>query len=101
VFGKVDHKQTNSLAEATHLYESPGQAIRATDWFKLPPQSVLVIMTIWIAAGEDRLRLSGSAGAQWHENDRTPWQPKFPRLRIGIEPQVQPQVMTSCRLCTC
>jgi PTH1 family peptidyl-tRNA hydrolase len=65
-----------------------GQAIRAaTDWFKLPPESVLVIYDdMDLPLGRMRLRLSGSAGghngmksAIAHLGTQT-----FPRLRIGI-----------------
>ena len=65
-----------------------GQAIRAVvDWYKLPPQSVLVIYDdMDLPLGRIRLRLSGSAGghngmksAIAHLGTR-----EFPRLRIGI-----------------
>jgi PTH1 family peptidyl-tRNA hydrolase len=65
-----------------------GQAIRAvTDWYKLPPESVLVIYDdMDLPVGKLRLRLSGSAGGQngmkstiAHLGTQT-----FPRLRIGI-----------------
>ncbi len=65
-----------------------GQAIRAAvDWFKLPPESVLVIYDdMDLPFGKLRLRLSGSAGghngmksAIAHLGTQT-----FPRLRLGI-----------------
>lgn len=65
-----------------------GQAIRAAvDWYKLSPQSVLLIYDdMDLPLGRLRLRLSGSAGghngvrsAIAHLNTQD-----FPRLRIGI-----------------
>lgn len=65
-----------------------GQAIRAvTDWFKLPPESVLVIYDdMDLPLGRIRLRLSGSAGG--HNGMKSAiahlGTQNFPRLRIGI-----------------
>jgi PTH1 family peptidyl-tRNA hydrolase len=65
-----------------------GQSIQAvTNWYKLPPESVLVIYDdMDLPLGKTRLRLSGSAGghngmksAIAHLNSQN-----FPRLRIGI-----------------
>lgn len=65
-----------------------GQAIQAViNWYKLPPESVLVIYDdLDLPLGKTRLRLSGSAGghngmksAIAHLNTQN-----FPRLRIGI-----------------
>lgn len=65
-----------------------GQSIRSvTDWYKLSPESVLVIYDdMDLPLGKIRLRLSGSAGghngmksAIAHLNTD-----KFPRLRVGI-----------------
>jgi peptidyl-tRNA hydrolase, PTH1 family len=65
-----------------------GQSIRAvTDWYKLSPESVLVIYDdMDLPLGKIRLRLSGSAGghngmksAIAHLNTDN-----FPRLRVGI-----------------
>lgn len=65
-----------------------GQAIRAvTDWYKLPPESVLVIYDdMDLPIGKIRLRLSGSAGG--HNGMKSAIShlgtQNFPRLRIGI-----------------
>ncbi|MBD2184602.1 aminoacyl-tRNA hydrolase [Planktothrix sp. FACHB-1355] len=65
-----------------------GQAIRSvTDWFKLPPESVLVIYDeMDLPLGKIRLRLSGSAGG--HNGMKSAiahlGTQNFPRLRIGI-----------------
>ena len=65
-----------------------GQAIRAvTDWYKLPPESVLVIYDdMDLPIGKIRLRLSGSAGG--HNGMKSAiahlGTQNFPRLRIGI-----------------
>lgn len=76
------------LLKPTTYMNNSGQAIRAvTDWYKLPPESVLVIYDeMDLPVGRLRLRLSGSAGghngmksAIAHLGTQT-----FPRLRIGI-----------------
>ncbi|MBD2076713.1 aminoacyl-tRNA hydrolase [Phormidium sp. FACHB-592] len=76
------------LLKPTTYMNNSGQAIRAvTDWYKLPPESVLVIYDdMDLPVGKLRLRLSGSAGGQngmksaiAHLGTQT-----FPRLRIGI-----------------
>lgn len=65
-----------------------GQAMRAAiDWYKLPPESVLVIYDdMDLPLGRLRLRLSGSAGG--HNGMKSAiahlGTDKFPRLRIGI-----------------
>lgn len=65
-----------------------GQAIRAaTDWYKLPRTSVLVIYDdMDLPLGKIRLRLSGSAGG--HNGMKSAIAhlstQNFPRLRIGI-----------------
>ena len=65
-----------------------GQAIRATiDWYKLPPESVLVIYDdLDLPLGRLRMRLSGSAGG--HNGMKSAiahlGTDKFPRLRLGI-----------------
>ncbi len=65
-----------------------GQSIRAVmDWYKLPPESVLVIYDeMDLPLGKIRLRLSGSAGG--HNGMKSAiahlGTDKFPRLRIGI-----------------
>ncbi len=65
-----------------------GQSVRATiDWFKLPPESVLVVYDdLDLPLGKIRLRLSGSAGG--HNGMKSIIShlgtQKFPRVRIGI-----------------
>jgi peptidyl-tRNA hydrolase, PTH1 family len=75
------------LKPLTYMNRS-GQAIQTvTSWYKLPPESVLVIYDdMDLPLGKTRLRLSGSAGghngmksAIAHLNTQN-----FPRLRIGI-----------------
>ncbi|WP_421656810.1 aminoacyl-tRNA hydrolase [Leptothermofonsia sp. ETS-13] len=75
------------LKPLTYMNHS-GQAIRSVvDWYKLPPESVLIIYDeMDLPIGRIRLRLSGSAGghngmksAIAHLGTQT-----FPRLRIGI-----------------
>jgi len=75
------------LKPLTYMNRS-GQAIRAvTDWFKLPPESVLVIYDdMDLPIGKIRLRLSGSAGG--HNGMKSAIAhlstQNFSRLRIGI-----------------
>lgn len=75
------------LKPLTYMNRS-GQAIRAvTDWYKLPPESVLVIYDdMDLPLGKMRLRLSGSAGG--HNGMKSAIAhlstQNFPRLRIGI-----------------
>ncbi len=75
------------LKPLTYMNRS-GQAIRAvTDWYKLPPESVLVIYDdMDLPCGKIRLRLSGSAGG--HNGMKSAIAhlktQNFPRLRIGI-----------------
>ena len=75
------------LKPLTYMNRS-GQAIRAvTDWYKLPPESVLVIYDdMDLSVGRIRLRLSGSAGG--HNGMKSAiahlGTQNFPRLRIGI-----------------
>lgn len=65
-----------------------GQSVRATiDWFKLPPESVLVVYDdLDLPLGKIRLRLSGSAGG--HNGMKSIIShlgtQNFPRVRIGI-----------------
>ncbi len=75
------------LKPLTYMNNS-GPSIRtALDWYKLPPQSVLIVYDdMDLPLGRLRLRLSGSAGghngmksAIAHLNTQ-----EFPRLRIGI-----------------
>jgi peptidyl-tRNA hydrolase, PTH1 family len=75
------------LKPLTYMNQS-GQAIRAaSDWFKEPPQSVLIIYDdLDLPLGKIRLRLTGSAGG--HNGMRSAiahlGTQAFPRLRIGI-----------------
>ena len=80
-------KQVHLLKPLTYMNLS-GQAIGAvTSWYKLKPESVLVIYDdMDLPVGRVRLRLSGSAGGHngmkstvSHLNSKN-----FPRLRIGI-----------------
>lgn len=65
-----------------------GEAIGAVaNWFKIPPESVLVIYDdMDLPIGKTRLRLSGSAGG--HNGMKSTisqlGSQNFPRLRIGI-----------------
>lgn len=75
------------LKPLTYMNRS-GQAIRAvTDWYKLSPESVLVIYDdMDLPLGKIRIRLSGSAGG--HNGMKSAiahlGTQNFPRLRIGI-----------------
>ncbi|NEQ12197.1 MAG: aminoacyl-tRNA hydrolase, partial [Moorea sp. SIO4E2] len=75
------------LKPLTYMNRS-GQAIRAvTDWYKLKPESVLIIYDdMDLPVGRLRLRLSGSAGG--HNGMKSAiahlGTQNFPRLRIGI-----------------
>jgi PTH1 family peptidyl-tRNA hydrolase len=75
------------LKPLTYMNRS-GQAIRAaTDWYKLPPESVLLVYDdMDLPVGRLRLRLSGSAGG--HNGMKSAiahlGTQDFPRLRIGI-----------------
>jgi PTH1 family peptidyl-tRNA hydrolase len=75
------------LKPLTYMNRS-GQAVRAvTDWYKLPPESVLIIYDdMDLSLGKLRMRLSGSAGG--HNGMKSIIShlgtEKFPRLRLGI-----------------
>ncbi|MGL5083379.1 MAG: aminoacyl-tRNA hydrolase [Microcoleaceae cyanobacterium] len=75
------------LKPLTYMNRS-GQAIRAVlDWYKLPPESVMVIYDdMDLPLGRMRLRLSGSAGG--HNGMKSAiahlGTQDFPRLRLGI-----------------
>lgn len=75
------------LKPQTYMNKS-GQSIRAVlDWFKLSPQSVLLVYDdMDLPVGKIRLRLSGSAGG--HNGMKSTIShlgtQDFPRLRIGI-----------------
>lgn len=76
------------LLKPTTYMNNSGQAIRSvTDWYKLPPESVLIIYDeMDLPIGKLRLRLSGSAGG--HNGMKSAiahlGTQSFPRLRIGI-----------------
>ncbi|MEA5580296.1 aminoacyl-tRNA hydrolase [Nodularia harveyana UHCC-0300] len=83
----VGSRKVRLLKPLTYMNRS-GQSIQAvTSWYKLPPESVLVIYDdMDLPLGKTRLRLSGSAGGHngmkstiSHLNTQN-----FPRLRIGI-----------------
>jgi peptidyl-tRNA hydrolase, PTH1 family len=90
IFGEgiaVKGQKIRLLKPTTYMNLS-GQSIRAVlDWYKLPPESVLVIYDdMDLPIGKLRLRQSGSAGGHngmkstiAHLNSQN-----FPRLRIGI-----------------
>ncbi|MBD1843046.1 aminoacyl-tRNA hydrolase [Cyanobacteria bacterium FACHB-63] len=76
------------LLKPTTYMNLSGQSIRAVvDWYKLPPESVMVIYDdMDLPVGRLRIRLSGSAGGQNGMKSaiaRLGTQ-QFPRLRIGI-----------------
>ncbi len=76
------------LLKPTTYMNNSGQAIRAVvDWYKLSPQSVLVIYDdMDLPVGRLRIRLSGSAGGQNGMKSTISHlgTQDFPRLRIGI-----------------
>lgn len=85
--GRSNAGKIRLLKPLTYMNNS-GQAIRAvTDWYKLPPESVLAIYDdMDLPLGKIRLRLSGSAGG--HNGMKSAiahlGTQNFPRLRIGI-----------------
>jgi PTH1 family peptidyl-tRNA hydrolase len=90
IFGEgvaVGGQKIRLLKPTTYMNLS-GQSVRAVlDWYKLPPEAVLVIYDeMDLPLGKLRLRQSGSAGGHngmksviAHLNSQN-----FPRLRIGI-----------------
>ncbi|MCC0177717.1 aminoacyl-tRNA hydrolase [Waterburya agarophytonicola K14] len=80
-------KKIRLLKPLTYMNRS-GQSVRAvTDWYKLKPQSVLVIYDdMDLPVGRLRMRLTGSAGG--HNGMKSIIShlggKDFPRLRIGI-----------------
>ena len=76
------------LLKPTTYMNNSGQAIRAVvDWYKLPPESVMVIYDdMDLPVGRLRIRLSGSAGGQNGMKSAIAHlgTQDFPRLRIGI-----------------
>lgn len=86
--GNVAGKGKVRLLKPLTYMNLSGQSIQAvTNWYKIPPESVLVIYDdLDLPLGKTRLRLSGSAGGHngmksiiSHLNTQN-----FPRLRIGI-----------------
>lgn len=76
------------LLKPTTYMNLSGQSMRAVvDWYKLPPESVLVVYDdMDLSLGRLRMRLSGSAGG--HNGMKSAiahlGTQNFPRLRIGI-----------------
>ncbi len=76
------------LLKPTTFMNNSGQAVRAVlDWYKLAPESVLVVYDdMDLPTGRLRLRLSGSAGG--HNGMKSIiahlGTKEFPRLRVGI-----------------
>jgi PTH1 family peptidyl-tRNA hydrolase len=85
--GTVGVQKVRLLKPLTYMNRS-GQSVRAvTDWYKVQPQSVLVIYDdMDLPVGRLRMRLSGSAGG--HNGMKSIIShlggKDFPRLRIGI-----------------
>ncbi|MDJ0593001.1 MAG: aminoacyl-tRNA hydrolase [Pleurocapsa sp. MO_226.B13] len=85
--GVVRGKKIRLLKPLTYMNRS-GQSVRAvTDWYKIDPQSVLVIYDdMDLPVGRLRMRLTGSAGG--HNGMKSIIAhlgiKEFPRLRIGI-----------------
>jgi PTH1 family peptidyl-tRNA hydrolase len=83
----LNKEKIRLLKPLTYMNRS-GQAVQAvTNWYKLPPESVLVIYDdMDLPLGKTRLRLSGSAGG--HNGMKSIIShlstDNFPRLRIGI-----------------
>jgi PTH1 family peptidyl-tRNA hydrolase len=83
----AENHKVRLLKPLTYMNRS-GQSIRAVlDWYKLDPESVLVIYDeMDLPVGRIRLRLSGSAGG--HNGMKSAiahlGTQNFPRLRVGI-----------------
>jgi peptidyl-tRNA hydrolase, PTH1 family len=92
--GEAALGQTVQLLKPTTFMNNSGQSVRAVlDWYKRPPQSVLVIYDdLDLPVGKLRLRLQGSAGG--HNGMKSLiahlQTPNFPRLRLGIGNPRQP-----------
>jgi PTH1 family peptidyl-tRNA hydrolase len=86
--GRVPGNDKVRLLKPLTYMNRSGQAIRSVlDWYKLPPESVLIIYDdMDLPVGKLRLRLSGSAGG--HNGMKSAiahlQTQNFPRLRIGI-----------------
>ncbi len=85
--GTAANQKIRLLKPTTYMNLS-GQSIRAiVDWYKLPPESVMVIYDdMDLPIGRLRIRLSGSAGGQNGMKSAIAHlgTQNFPRLRIGI-----------------
>jgi len=83
----ANNAKVRLLKPQTYMNNS-GQSIRAVlDWYKLPPESVLIIYDdMDLPVGKLRMRLSGSAGG--HNGMKSAiahlGTQAFPRLRLGI-----------------
>ena len=86
--GFGSHNAKVRLLKPQTFMNLSGQSVRATiDWFKLPPESVLVVYDdLDLPLGKIRLRMSGSAGG--HNGMKSIIShlgtQNFPRVRIGI-----------------
>jgi peptidyl-tRNA hydrolase, PTH1 family len=86
--GIGSHKSKIRLLKPQTFMNLSGQSVRSTiDWFKLAPESVLVVYDdLDLPLGKIRLRLSGSAGG--HNGMKSIIShlgtQNFPRVRIGI-----------------
>lgn len=88
-FGEgIAANQKIRLLKPTTYMNLSGQSIRAiVDWYKLPPESVMIIYDdMDLPIGRLRIRLSGSAGGQNGMKSAIAHlgTQNFPRLRIGI-----------------
>lgn len=86
--GRSTHGDKIRLLKPLTYMNLSGQAVRAvTDWYKIPPEAVLVVYDdMDLPLGKLRLRQSGSAGG--HNGMKSAiahlGSQNFPRLRIGI-----------------
>ncbi|MBP0020356.1 MAG: aminoacyl-tRNA hydrolase [Cyanobacteria bacterium SBLK] len=86
--GRAAGNQKIYLLKPTTYMNRSGESIRAVmDWYKLEPESLLVVYDdMDLAVGRLRIRLSGSAGG--HNGIKSAIAhvggQNFPRLRIGI-----------------
>jgi peptidyl-tRNA hydrolase, PTH1 family len=86
--GFGNHNAKVRLLKPQTFMNLSGQSVRAAiDWFKLPPESVMVVYDdLDLPLGKLRLRLSGSAGG--HNGMKSIIShlgtQNFPRVRIGI-----------------
>lgn len=94
--GRGPHGDKIRLLKPQTYMNRSGQSIRAVlDWYKLPPESVLIVYDdMDLPVGKMRLRLSGSAGG--HNGMKSAiahlGTQQFPRLRIGISSPRDPAI---------